>query len=373
MSNTEDKKFPAFVVPGPVLDNEALPDAFAPLIRNAWYVVAESRHVDLELRGVRVLGEPLVLYRTEAGEPVVLDDRCAHRRFPLSKSKRVGDSVQCGYHGFTYEPSGRCVWAPGDVKPHFGVRRYPCVEVGPWLWAWMGDPNKADPATVPYPKIDANEPWRKIEGYKLNPGNYMLLIENLLDLSHLHFLHGDHVSDESQANSRSTLVSIPDGVGYIKETPVAQAKLFAQLSGGDPTKPVRVVTTSSQFGPSVNYASEERFALVDDGDPLFPLRFHIVHAITPESISSTHQFFQVFINCDLLIGMEAFRDMSQNVVFQQDCDAIEYMQATIESDRRSGKVEFGFAGDRYALTMRGILRKLKQHEMEVRAEAAPSQ
>ena len=56
-----------FSVPGPVQDDDTLPDALAPMVRNAWYVVAESKKVGRDLRGVRVLGEPLVLYRTQAG------------------------------------------------------------------------------------------------------------------------------------------------------------------------------------------------------------------------------------------------------------------------------------------------------------------
>jgi len=353
-----------FSVPGPVEDDDKLPDALAPMVRNAWYVVAESKKVGRDLRGVRVLGEPLVLYRTQAGEPIVLDDRCAHRRFPLSKSKLVGDSIQCGYHGFTYDHTGRCIWA-SNIKPNFGVRRYPCAEVGPWLWAWMGDPQKADPATVPYPKLDPKEPWRAIEGYKLNPGNYMLLIENLFDVSHLHFLHGGDVSDVAQANTPSKkLADITNGVGYIKETPLAEANLFASLTGGDPKKKVRVIGSGMQFGPSIHYGYEDRYALEGDDDPLYPLRFHIIHGVTPEDINSTHQFFQVFFNRELLgDGMEGFRDFSENVVLQQDCEAIAYLQAAIDADRRTCTVELNIASDRYGIAMRGILRELKQEEL----------
>jgi phenylpropionate dioxygenase-like ring-hydroxylating dioxygenase large terminal subunit len=364
-----------FSVPGPVRDGDELPGALAPLVRNAWYVVAESKDVGRELRGIRALGEPLVLFRTEAGEPIVLDDRCAHRRFPLSKSKLVGDRIQCGYHGFTYEPSGRCVWAPTNIKPNFGVRRYPCIEIGPWVWAWMGDPDKADPAAVPYPQLDRNEMWRTIEGYKLNPGNYMLLIENLLDLAHLHFLHGGDVSDIAQANTPSNrLPNIANGVGYTKETPLAEAKLFASLTGGDPAKKVRVVTADMQLGPSLNYGYEDRYALDGQEDPLYPLRFHIIHGITPEGMNTTHQFFQVFFNRELLGGMESFRDFSEDVVLQQDCEAIACIQSAIESDRRTGTVELNIASDRYGIAMRGILRKLKQEELgaENRERAAPT-
>ena len=355
-----------FAVSGLPRDDDNLPEAVAPLIRNAWYVVSESKNVAHELRAIRALGQPLVLYRTEAGAPVVLDDRCAHHRYPLSKSKLIGDNIRCGYHGFTYESSGRCIWVPGtNAKPKFGVRRYPCVEVGPWLWTWMGDPSKADPSLVPYPELDRRENWRQIEGYKLNPGNYMLLIENLLDLSHLHFLHGSDVSDVSQATTHSTsLPNLVNGVGYTKETPVAEAKIFARLTGGDPAKKVRVITADMQLGPSLNYGYEDRYALEGDDDPLYPLRFHIIHGITPEDRDATHQFFQVFFNRELLgEGMKGFRDFSENVVLQQDCEAIAEIQKAIDNDRRKGTVEFAVPGDRYGFAMRRILRRLKREEL----------
>jgi vanillate O-demethylase monooxygenase subunit len=353
-----------FTVPGLPRDEESLPDAFAPFIRNCWYVVAESRKLGRELHAIRVVGEPLVLYRTEAGEVVVLDDRCAHRRYPLSKSKLVGDTVQCGYHGFTYEKTGRCVWAPTSVVPNFGVRRYPSVEVGPWVWAWMGDPAKADPAKVPYPPLDPNENWRHVEGYKHNYGNYMLLIENLLDLSHLHFLHGEDVADIAQSTSTSKrLTDIVNGVGYTKETPVVPAKMLGAFVGYDPTKLVRLVTTSRQVGPSINYGTEDRFPLNGDQDPIFPMRFFIAHAITPETMTTTHQFFQGAFNREFVGDIDLFRQTGEDIVFEQDSQAMALMQEIIETDKRTGTVEFGIAGDRYGVAMRGILRKMKQEEL----------
>jgi hypothetical protein len=51
------------------------------------------------------------------------------------------------------------------------------------------------------------------------------------------------------------------------------------------------------------------------------------------------------------------------VVLQQDCEAIAYLQAAIDADRRTGTVELNIASDRYGIAMRGILRKLKQEEL----------
>ena len=78
-------------------------------LRNAWYVGAWAHEVTREPFQRYMLDEPLVFYRTEAGDPVVLDDRCCHRFAPLSAGWLDGDDIVCGYHGFTFDPSGTCV------------------------------------------------------------------------------------------------------------------------------------------------------------------------------------------------------------------------------------------------------------------------
>src|SRR5271155_3325257 len=111
-----------------------------PLIHEAWYVIAASDDVGHELSTITVLNQPLVFFRAEDGSPVVLDDRCAHRRYSLAKSHLKGDTIQCAYHGFTYDRTGACIFAPGVTEElKFGVRQYPAVERGLWLWVWMGD------------------------------------------------------------------------------------------------------------------------------------------------------------------------------------------------------------------------------------------
>lgn len=355
-----------FQTAGPTRDPEHLPIGYAPLIRNCWYVLAEIKDVGRELRGLQVCGEPLVYFRTEAGDPVVLDDRCAHRRFSLSKSKLVGDTVQCGYHGFKYDQTGKCVWAPGiSVAPNFGIRKYPCAEVGPWLWVWMGNPEKADVSKIPYPKLDPTVNWRKVEGYKWNPGNYLFMIENFFDQAHLHFLHGETVSKLDQADTPQKSLDVgPDAVGWIKETDSVGAGLFAGLAGGDPTKLVRVVGMDKQYGVSLNYGIEDRYALEGDPDPLYPLHFHIFNAMTPKDLHSTHQFYQANVNFDIVHGLDWFRDFSSNVVFQQDADAFQSMQTAIESDFRTGIVEFGITTDRFGMKMRKMIKEWKEAEAD---------
>jgi vanillate O-demethylase monooxygenase subunit len=72
-------------------------------ILNTWYVAAWSTEVSRDQIRRVVCEIPLVLYRKRDGAAVVLEDRCAHRGFPLSPGRIVDDSIECGYHGFTFD------------------------------------------------------------------------------------------------------------------------------------------------------------------------------------------------------------------------------------------------------------------------------
>src|SRR5690348_2345395 len=74
-------------------------------LRNAWYVAASADEIGRTPLSRLLLAEPVVLYRREDGTPVALEDRCCHRRAPLSKGNVIGDRLQCGYHGFTFDAS----------------------------------------------------------------------------------------------------------------------------------------------------------------------------------------------------------------------------------------------------------------------------
>lgn len=172
-------------------------------VRNCWYPVAWSPDVGRELLERWVCGVPIVLYRTEAGDPVALHNRCVHRRAPLSKGQLIGDVVQCGYHGMEFDCHGRCVKVPGqEVIPEgAAVASYPVVDRWRFLWLWMGEPAAADPTTIP------DMHWNDSPGW-VSPGDtltvaceYRLMLDNLLDLSHLTYLHGRTIGNPHVAET----------------------------------------------------------------------------------------------------------------------------------------------------------------------------
>jgi vanillate O-demethylase monooxygenase subunit len=160
-----------------------------------WYVAAFSREVGTEPLARRCLGLPIVLYRTEAGEPVALLDRCPHRGMPLSNGKVIGDRVQCAYHGFEFDGSGRCVRIPTEssIPSAMKVHSFPAVERWQWVWVWFGDPDNADPALIP----DHHDLGLTDPAFYAEPGvvlevacNYLMVIENFTDYAHVPYLHG---------------------------------------------------------------------------------------------------------------------------------------------------------------------------------------
>ncbi len=165
------------------------PAAFA---RNAWYPAAWSRDVGRGLTARKVLGEQIVLYRTEDGRIAALEDMCPHRFAPLSMGKLKGDAIECGYHGMTFDGGGRCVRIPGQpiIPPNAKARSYPIRENMGLAWIWMGDPALA--ATTPVYDLaeyhDTN--WSSVEGDALAIRcHYLSLADNLCDPAHVSFVH----------------------------------------------------------------------------------------------------------------------------------------------------------------------------------------
>lgn len=161
-------------------------------VRNAWYVGALAKDVNRNLFPVRMLSENLVLYRREDGQPVALEDSCPHRRLPLSKGRLIGDQVECGYHGLTFDCSGACTKAPGvaQIPKSAVVRSYPCTERYGMVWVWMGDPALADESKLIHIEEWGHPEWGVNSGDAMELNcNYLYVTDNLLDPSHVSWVH----------------------------------------------------------------------------------------------------------------------------------------------------------------------------------------
>ncbi|MGI4879743.1 MAG: Rieske 2Fe-2S domain-containing protein [Janthinobacterium lividum] len=169
-------------------------------LKNAWYVAAWATELGQALITRTICELPILLYRKENGDPVAIGNLCPHRFAPLHLGKRIGDTVQCGYHGMVFGESGRCVLNPhhgGVISPAMLVPSYPVAERHGAIWVWTGASKMADEALIPDFSCYTAPGFETIGGMMDVAANYELIADNLLDLTHADFLHEGTLSSEA--------------------------------------------------------------------------------------------------------------------------------------------------------------------------------
>lgn len=157
---------------------------------DCWYAPVRSAAVGRRLLALRALGRPVVLYRTGDGRAVALEDRCAHRAYPLSAGALMDDAVRCGLCGFVYDADGQCVQVPTQSRVPFGaaVASYPTQERNGLVWVWFGEPGRARLHRVPELPWLTNEGWATVCGQSELAAGYLLLHENFADVTQVPFV-----------------------------------------------------------------------------------------------------------------------------------------------------------------------------------------
>jgi phenylpropionate dioxygenase-like ring-hydroxylating dioxygenase large terminal subunit len=343
-----------------------LADRSTPFIFDCWYMAGFADEIGRRLRARTILGRPLVLYRTEAGRPVAMDDRCIHRSFPLSRSLLDGDTIVCGYHGMRYDCSGRCIEVPSQqhAPQRIGVRAYPMAERGPLVWIWMGE-GEADESLIPDIDHWISDPgWIGSRGYIPLKASYIALHENLLDLSHLSFLHGNSFGtpDYAKAPFRVEMDEERGRFALLRDVvPTRLPPIWAKPTGLEGVDAARIVR-SEFHGPSLHVVQVAFYGLntPEAERPNYMIR--TAHLVTPETSTATHYFLNHARNFALdMPGITEFMHENLFKVFEEDRDGLEAIETMIASC--GGEVaEISFAADRANLAMRRYLKRRAEAE-----------
>ena len=161
-------------------------------LRNCWYMAGWSEELGDEGLARRIADRPVFLWRLQDGSVAAVLDRCPHRFAPLSRGTRDGDTLVCGYHGLAFSPAGKCVRNPFSDRIPAGtdILTFAVCERDGILWLWGGEAAAADQDLVPDFSFLPDTPHsRTIRGYTLMQANYEYGTDNLLDLSHIEFVH----------------------------------------------------------------------------------------------------------------------------------------------------------------------------------------
>ena len=296
-------------------------------LHNSWYVAARSAEISRNPLGRILLGEPVVLYRKEDGMPVALADRCCHRHLPLSMGKLEGDHLRCGYHGLLFDSNGTCIEIPGQstIPLQARVRAYPIVERYRWLWIWMGDAGRADPALIPNWWWADHKEWAHTQPEQIYVKcNYQLVSDNVLDVTHLAYVHATSIGAPSITQFPATVEREERLVRltrWIRDRPPPP---LYQKAGG--------------FAGNV-----DRWQIVEHTPPCFSVNFAgcsdsknkidlmALSAPTPETARTTHYFFGFVRNFGLEDPeMEQIFSGDMVRVFNEDIPVLEAQQRTLE-------------------------------------------
>ncbi len=266
-------------------------------LKNRWYVAGFSEEISGKPLGRRIMDEPVVLYRDAAGKPVALEDRCCHRQAALSLGEIEGDNLRCGYHGLLFDRGGACIEVPGQktIPPGARVGSYPVREQQGFVFVWIGDADKAgsvEPYVHPYLDRDG---WKRQHAQFHAKCGYQLLIDNLLDVTHLTWAH------------KSTIgaAGVVDGAEVKFERDGERVRIHRWMMDIAPA-PAHVLA----FGYNGNV---DRWQTIEFAPPGFVwlkvgvakagsgaregnmaevlMNRHTLHAITPESETTSHYFW----------------------------------------------------------------------------------
>ena len=335
-----------------------------PLLYNHWYVAGLAEEFDTEPRAKTLLERSIVFYRTEAGELTALQNRCLHRSFPLSEGFKEGDLLVCRYHGIRYTPDGEIARIPCQDRLPDGrkLRKYPLRELGPFVFIWMGDPEQPDEAVFPELGFLADAAYRNMYEALDIQGSYLLMQENLNDLTHFAYLHKDsfRIGDfffDLPAEVKKT----PQGVWCNRIDSHPQRAIVAlppqiQERVKSSGKPAERWDGGMSVSPGVfrGYAPVYVGAEDDPGREVYGQ--YIMHYLTPETRTSTHYWWS--ISYDYAIDDDQYHDFYRAHLsrgFAEDKWACEHMQQLLDNPANVDRDDLVIAGDKAGMLFRKVM------------------
>lgn len=347
--------------------SDALADEDTPFIRNAWYVACFSKDI---IPGMpfarRILGENVVFYRRTNGTVVAMKDRCPHRSFPLSASRIDGDDIVCGYHGIRFGFDGACKLVPTQaaVPRALSVPIFTVAETAPVVWIWMGDADTAQQTPLPQaPWMLDGSGWATSHDYLKVDASYVFLHENLVDLSHLTFLHANTFGTPDYAAAPFE-TEVTDEAIIVRRTvqPTRLPPIYADPLKMQDVSAARIVT-STYLSPGLSISAVVLRNLEQPEESRVDHHIRTAQLVTPCDRRTVHYHFVVardFVTEDKSVS-EFILD-SVKAAFAEDVFALESIARIRREDPDVHFGEKSVASDRAGVMLRRRLRTLASKE-----------
>jgi vanillate O-demethylase monooxygenase subunit len=334
-------------------------------LKSNWYVAAIDHEVSRTPMRRIICNEPIVLYRTEDGAPVALEDRCAHRHLPLSMGKLKGDILECLYHGLCFDKTGTCIKVPGQetIPPSARVKAYPMVERHHWVWIWLGDPALADPAKITDFHWLDDPAWGAATRYLHAKANWQLIVDNLLDLTHLAFVHTTTIGNSALVNAKVKVERSPNDVVVTRWTIDAPAPPTFVKAGGFTSNVDRwqIIQFTPPSFVRLDVGATPTGTGAPEGRRVGGIGMRNMNAMTPETETTTHYFYGQAHDFDVKNPQTTEMVMNQiTKAFLEDQNIFEAQQKNMLQVPNAPQVDIN--ADNGVLQARRILDRLFQEE-----------
>jgi vanillate O-demethylase monooxygenase subunit len=262
----------------------------ASYLRDCWYAGAWSSDVQDAPLDRTICGERIALFRRPDGAVAALSGVCPHRFAPLGRGRLVDGRLQCPYHGLEFGADGLCALNPHGPLPRLRpLATYPVVERDSMIWLWIGDPARADPALIPAFDCLTDRRYRTIRGTLVTRAHFELITDNLLDLSHVAYLHAGGIGGDAVKDGEHSVVQMGTTVHSNRWCPNGRAApTWAALFGGY-QDPVDHWLNMRWDAPSTMLLD---VGITPAGRPRSEgITVWGAHILTPETEISTHYFW----------------------------------------------------------------------------------
>ena len=253
------------------------------------------------------------------------------------------------------------------------MRAYPVVEKDMFVWVWMGDAARADSTKIvdfPYHNDGAQWP-NKHDCYPIK-GNYMLMVDNLMDLTHLGYLHAKTVGGNPAAHVDAEMKTTrtPTGLKFTRwmrnsVPPPTYVKAAGFKGRVDRWQEFEWVAPSSilQWTGAADVGTGAYEGKREGG-----FQFRLFHGLTPETATSCFYFWSC-MNGYRQSEPEATEQLYREIAptFVEDKDMVEAQQARMTELGQQGLVDI--ASDANRMTMRRMIERLIAEESGVSAAA----
>jgi vanillate O-demethylase monooxygenase subunit len=253
--------------------------------------------------------------------------------------RKEGDCIRCSYHGLLFDKQGICIGAPAQERlPAMKVKSFPVVEKNKWIWIWMGDPLQADVEKIPNIWWYDHPEWQYQPGYIHYDVNYLLIADNLLDFSHLPFLHPTTLGGSPDYAAVLPKIERKENGLRLKKwvfdtQPPGYSKKYAGYPEGAKVDRWMIYDF---LVPSI-LLMDSGMSLTNTGSPAIKpdnaISFLGAQALTPETEDKTHYFFGQ-ARSFLLNNPEVTAEIHAGVLqaFQEDKDIIMAQQHYLSLD-----------------------------------------